>query len=170
MNKFRAVQDTDEYDTVYQCMSCFQTWAARYFGTNYCGHCGIKFEGQLDCRPHNIPRWQWDRWGDQGIPWSVELRRAEQQMSWPKPAPEPVWYIDSTFEAYVEQRGEDAWAIHRVLPAGKCTAYQAKRQLDYLRRDEEEARDSDEHEWPGRLLYRVRRGNAGDRLFHGVAR
>lgn len=166
MNKFRAVQDTDEYDTVYQCMSCFQTWAARYFGTQYCSHCGIKFEGQLECRPHDIPRWKWDRWGAEDIPREIDLGREEQQLRWPKPAPGAVWKIESALEEWIDPKGEEAWSTHRILRGKECTAYEAKRWLEFFRREESD----DDCDWPGRVLFRVRRAGEAERAFFAVAR
>jgi hypothetical protein len=170
MNKFRAVHDTDDYDTEYQCLSCLNTWAARYFGPNYCGFCGIKFEGQLESRPHDVPRWQWDRWGDGGVPWIVELRREEQQMRYPKPAPDPVWEIRWAFQRTLERDGEHAWRHHGVLRGKDCTAYAAKRWLTQLRKEAEEGEDLDDNGWPGKLLYKLERVTESERAFFAVAR
>lgn len=171
MNKYRAVQDTDEYDTEYQCMSCRQTWAARYFGANYCGFCGVKFEGQLECRPHDVPRWKWDRWGNEMIPWDIALRREQQQRRWPRPVPETLWDIESAYSDFLARDGESAWRVHETLRGAKCTGKFAKQRLDQLRADEEEDRDSNgTFEWPGRVLFRVRRVPVAERTFHALVR
>jgi hypothetical protein len=59
MHKWRHVADGDEGHTTYQCLACKQFIPVVQ---NYCCHCGIKWEGQHECRPPHVPAWAWRLW------------------------------------------------------------------------------------------------------------
>ena len=61
MNKYRKVEYADDGCYRYECLSCHKQWEVRYAPTTYCGHCGIKFDGQHMCRTHHTPRWVHER-------------------------------------------------------------------------------------------------------------
>lgn len=45
LNKFRYVDYDDDGCSIYECLSCYERWSARYFGEKYCGYCGAKWDG-----------------------------------------------------------------------------------------------------------------------------
>jgi hypothetical protein len=88
MNKYRYVQYADDGCEEYQCLACKFRFTIRSASMNFCSHCGVKFEGQLECRPHNTPRWAWDRYGVD-IPFGVQLYPQ------PKPPSKRRWIVES---------------------------------------------------------------------------
>jgi hypothetical protein len=94
LNKYRDVEYSDDGCEVYECMACKAQWEVRYFPTAYCGNCGIKFEGQHECRGHYTPRWEYERFD--GHYWDerdYETRRAEDKEKEAIKAKEKVWVI-----------------------------------------------------------------------------
>jgi hypothetical protein len=88
----------------YQCLHCGNGWDAStdpgLAGWRFCPYCGCEWEGERKCRTHYVPRWEYERWGEQGMPSS--LRYDADQYS-------PEWYAR-------RQAAEDAqrvWVIER---------------------------------------------------------
>lgn len=62
--KYRIVQYVDDGVYRYQCLSCKEMFDIRSGPQNYCMNCGIKYEGKLTTRSAEIPRWVYDRYGN----------------------------------------------------------------------------------------------------------
>lgn len=59
MKAYRDVHETDKCKLV-QCLEC-KDWVPKYEETRFCGNCGAEWGFEVHGRPHNIPRWAWDR-------------------------------------------------------------------------------------------------------------
>jgi hypothetical protein len=163
MNKWRAVGYVDDGMTEYECMACGERWLACSFGTNYCGFCGTKWEGQHQCRSHNMPRWQYDRWPD-GIPWSLRDKREEQQKEFTRPRL-PLAIIESRYEGGSNTFNINRkWEVDRWFRGIECVAQDMAHWLKYQR---EEA-DGDEDEYFGRKVFRARVATELERQQYGV--
>lgn len=66
MNKFRYVEYYGDGVEVYQCLACKERLYDSGCGLNwkFCPCCGMVSEGLLECRHHNVPRWVYDREGN----------------------------------------------------------------------------------------------------------
>lgn len=65
--QYRRVRYDDDGVYVYQCLWCLQTIRISddpQYGWNFCPCCGKSWFRKLDCRDHEIPRWVYDRWGN----------------------------------------------------------------------------------------------------------
>ena len=64
--QYRRVRDTDDGCTIYSCCWCDRAVEVRdnpqYW--NFCPNCGKSWFTKLQCRPTTVPRWHWDRFGD----------------------------------------------------------------------------------------------------------
>lgn len=59
--KYRKVSYHEEGIYIFKCLMCscnIKTYD--YHDYQYCPHCGTKWEGQLECREHDVPRWVYD--------------------------------------------------------------------------------------------------------------
>lgn len=63
---YRFVQYLDDGVTQYQCMDCKNMFAFRDDPAtyNFCPKCGMSWFKRLHTRPHDLPRWVWDRYGE----------------------------------------------------------------------------------------------------------
>jgi len=71
MNKWRYVQYEDDGVEGYQCLHCKGNVSTRDMfrhheesAWKFCPHCGTGMNGFHECREHYVPRWVYDRWGN----------------------------------------------------------------------------------------------------------
>lgn len=69
--KYRCIDYTSDGCTAYQCLACKQTWEARSTGYNFCGYCGIKFDGEHAWKPKT--RYECRKTPTMG--WTLQARR-----------------------------------------------------------------------------------------------
>lgn len=96
LNKYRDVEYADDGCNVYECLSCKAQWEVRYFPTVYCGNCGIKFEGQHECRSRHTPRWEYERFDGHYYATTLddyETQQANKNEKEAIRAQEKVWVI-----------------------------------------------------------------------------
>ena len=125
LNAYRAVCYTDDGCTLYQCLNCYNSWESRtepgwfdgegkyHVDWRFCPYCGTEWEGQHRCRRKYMPRWDWDRYGDEGIPYTPptqESRDAERRAR----ENEKCWVIQK--KVTWNDDGLVRWYTHRVLP------------------------------------------------------
>lgn len=64
--QYRYVKYQDDGVSQYQCLWCLRTMNIAddpQYGWNFCPKCGKSWFNKLECRPHDTPRWAWDRYG-----------------------------------------------------------------------------------------------------------
>jgi hypothetical protein len=78
--KWREAEGTDDGCSIFQCLNCYTQWESRTSPRTwkFCPHCGIKWEGQHECREHYEPRWKF------------ELRQKDPEGVYP--APSRKWF------------------------------------------------------------------------------
>ena len=54
--KYRLVQYEEDGVYAYQCLNCYKGWNARndIIDWKFCPHCGIRWEGQHECKEHSL--------------------------------------------------------------------------------------------------------------------
>jgi predicted RNA-binding Zn-ribbon protein involved in translation (DUF1610 family) len=92
LGQFRKVNYTDDGCTLYQCMWCKSAVEIRDDPTywHFCPRCGKSWFKAMDCRPHNMPRWVWERGGEEvPYPWYPPHKKPthkwiiEERSRWP---------------------------------------------------------------------------------------
>lgn len=76
MNIVRKIGYLNDGVTDYQCLSCKEKFQVAHFEMdfNFCPYCGIKFIGGAVCREHWIPKWVYQRYGNNhGIPSGLNI-------------------------------------------------------------------------------------------------
>jgi len=84
--RYRNVRYVDDGCYEYQCLSCYATWEWRYSSEplQFCMCCGIRFEGQHECREHTMPRWRYEyakKYGED-LAWRLEFPRLPPPLHW----------------------------------------------------------------------------------------
>lgn len=81
---YRYVCYTDDGCALHQCLNCYEKWECRGCGWRFCAYCGIKFDGQLQCRNDHEPAWLY-RLKQQDIEkrdrWDHDRRMSENRLS-----------------------------------------------------------------------------------------
>lgn len=119
MKKFRYVDSPDHIDN-FQCLSCKDYFLGnRYSVYPYCPQCGIKFEGQHECRERYLKRWEYDRYGDNGLP--SHLRDLEHLIyKRQRDKENRCWIVESRIQ-YKNCDWHD-WKFERDFTGKDCTA------------------------------------------------
>lgn len=67
--QYRKVRNTDDGCPVWQCLWCKQCIELRCNpetrGFNFCMFCGKSWFRRLMCRNHEVPRWAYEKWGNE---------------------------------------------------------------------------------------------------------
>lgn len=125
MNKFRYVDSPDHVDG-FQCLSCKGFYIGNLYSPyNYCPNCGIKFEGQHQCRQAYVKRWEFDRYGEDGAPYEVKAKSYQQ------PEDNRRWIIEE--RTCWPKDGWTEWKFETDLKGKYCNHKSAKATLDRLR-------------------------------------
>lgn len=125
---YRTVGYADDGCYSYECLTCKSGWTGRDIQALFCPYCGIKFT-HLKTRPTDVPRWVWDRWGEDGMPWEVR----NKIYTCPAPCPSAVWVVEYRYRWRGQEWGE--WEFDRVLKGTFCNARVAKNYLTHRRDD-----------------------------------
>jgi len=122
-NWYRRVEYVDDGVDEFQCLSCKERFGLRYGAINYCMVCGIKFGGELKCRPHETPAWAWNRYKGE-VPYEVYDKMYPKRVQL-----NPNWVIECRTTWPNSRRSE--WKYERC-----CKDYTGKEiaaTLKYLR-------------------------------------
>jgi len=106
--KWRYVEDGGDSLCIYQCLSCHGRFSTdRLHGWSYCPRCGVRWEGEHECRRHAVPRWAWDRYGSHP-PWELVWGRGT-------PAAAAEWVILCRTQWFDEPWSD--WAVDTDSPS-----------------------------------------------------
>lgn len=144
MNKFRKVAYTSDGCSEYQCLCCKSYWEARTRDFLFCPFCGTKFLGTHAGRPHETPRWAWDRWGED-IPTHVEeaiLASEGQRLH-------VTWEMQSRYTGgTTRQPNDDVWNKEFRIVTPMCSGAARWRKKELLReRERENNRRDEDDDW-----------------------
>lgn len=154
MKKFRYVDSPDHVDE-FQCLNCKGYFLGdRYSAYPYCPCCGIKFEGQHECRERYLKRWEYDRFGLNGLP--SHLRDLEHRIYKEQRDKENrCWIVESRTCFHNDKTGCEfewsAWKYERKFKGNDCTA---KNVIWYVK----EYYHNRDEDW-FKVEYRIRRNN-----------
>ena len=102
--QYRKVRYDDDGVTIYQCLWCLGTIRIAddpQYGWNFCPKCGKSWFTRLQCRDHEIPRWVYDRYGN----------NPPHDLQWysKRPKATAIWVIESRTKWKDQDWG--AWGI-----------------------------------------------------------
>lgn len=144
MHHYRTVGYVDDGCYHYQCLTCKSSWVGRNLNVLYCPYCGRAID-HVKTRPTDIPRWQWERWGED-IP--TEVR--DKIYLRPAPAVSRLWVFEYRYKWTGQEWGE--WTFDSKIRDNHCTHQLARSWLAHLR-----VRSTKEEDSPFQIVWRVRR-------------
>lgn len=142
--KYRHMQYTDDGCDRYQCLSCYDTMEVRSVSFNFCPSCGIKFDGQLECRKTYIPRWLYDLNLDEDRTYELQHKIWKTVKTGWVLKKRTVWWNkreDVKYYRREEHSGAADWSTYRTF-----TNTTAKQMFEYLkgyREQSDRAQDDD---------------------------
>lgn len=70
----------DERDggSYYQCLGCKGDFGGRNNNWKYCPLCGLRWDCEHPCRPHTMQRWEYEKYGECGEPWTTRSDREKR--------------------------------------------------------------------------------------------
>ena len=130
--QFRYVRYSGDGCGIYACCWCDRTIEIRdnpeWAGWNFCPKCGKSWFTKLQCRPHNTPRWYWDRWGDDPTAETVNTFSGELQVSdlrWnSRPKPQWEWVIEERVQWEGEPWKEWSYQTSHPVEVGELGSWQ----------------------------------------------
>lgn len=152
MNKnlpfYRTVGYVDDGCSAYQCMCCKSGWTGRQMShILYCPYCGTAVDHKKT-RPTDKPRWEWDRWGEDRMPFELH----DKVHARPAPGLYQMW----VFEYRYKWAGQDweEWTFDSQICDKQCTHQLARSWLAHCR-----MRGMKEEDSPFQMEWRMRRLN-----------
>ena len=132
LNKFRFVENDSNYNDNFQCLSCKRYYIGdRYDTYAYCPHCGIEFDCENVCRNHNVPRWEYNLYGNDGLP-SV-IRDKENEIYKRHRDSETVWVVEERFKFTFLGTEFSRWEELQSLRGKECNSKSAYGWLQFYK-------------------------------------
>lgn len=148
MDKYRHIGYEDDGVDLYECMACKAQFGLRHGTINFCMTCG-KAVTRHECRQSHNPRWIYDRWGNDGIPFEMHELRCRTK----KVLPDWIVMRRSRHSWNGKDGPFDEWTkweqCYRIKDEHAISAY--SRMKDYIEWERRDYEDDDmfvcEHEY-----------------------
>lgn len=143
--KYRHMHYTDEGCDLYQCLSCYAQMEFRYCPKyNFCPVCGVKWEGQLECRDTYTPRWVYGLGVSEDEQYNITKAyyKAKKKRGWIIESRTIFWNRDGKFYNTKEHPSAEDWHVD-----DKYTDKTAKQILDILKRERSRGNQESPKDW-----------------------